>query len=238
MMACSDGAVLRRHGRHVVGRLDADPARHVARNDGRIAGDVPAHVAGDQPRAQVVVAARRGRDDHADRSCRGRSRRPDRRRRLTTPAPPRQGWLPATNVPPVNVRIAVPPACRLVSARLCAGIRSLPDLARAPSRRMAPGPVAACRCGARHERRRGALPARRRRRRHPHRPGAARHGQRRAAGREGVEHAEEPGARRARRRWRSSSRAASRPARSSSSPTAPPSPPMRCWRCAAPRSGC
>src|SRR5262249_54412850 len=34
---------------------------------GRFSGDVTAHVTGDEPRAQVVVAAGRGRDHHAQR---------------------------------------------------------------------------------------------------------------------------------------------------------------------------
>ena len=52
----------------------------------------------------------------------------------------------------------------------------------------------------RHERQRNTLSARRRCGRHPHRSRAARSGDRRTHGREGVEHAEEPGAGRAQRR--------------------------------------
>ena len=66
MIACMRRAVLRSLHRHVVRGLHADPSRHVDGDDRRIAGNVLAHVAGDEARAQVVVAARRGGDDHPD----------------------------------------------------------------------------------------------------------------------------------------------------------------------------
>ncbi len=61
-----DGAVARRDLRHVVGGGDAAAARHVDDHELRIARNVLAHEAGEQPRILVVVAAGRGADDHAD----------------------------------------------------------------------------------------------------------------------------------------------------------------------------
>ena len=58
------GAVARRLRGEPVGGLQADRAGHVAGDDRGLARDVPADVARQQPRAQVIVAARRGRDQH------------------------------------------------------------------------------------------------------------------------------------------------------------------------------
>jgi len=63
----NDGAVARRHGGEPVRRLHTHGARHVARDDGGLARDMAADVTGEQPRAQVIVATRSGRDHHADR---------------------------------------------------------------------------------------------------------------------------------------------------------------------------
>ena len=60
------GAVMRRDLRHVVGGRDAAAARHVDDDHRRIAGDVLAHEAGDQPRILIVVGGRRGPHDDAD----------------------------------------------------------------------------------------------------------------------------------------------------------------------------
>ena len=61
------GTVARRLGGEPVRGLQPDRARHVARDDRGLPGDVPAHVTRNEPRAQVVVAARRGRDQHGER---------------------------------------------------------------------------------------------------------------------------------------------------------------------------
>src|SRR5206468_2479465 len=50
-----------------VRRNDTAAARHVARDDDRIAGDVPAEMTGDQPCIGVIGATRSDRDD--DRDC-------------------------------------------------------------------------------------------------------------------------------------------------------------------------
>jgi hypothetical protein len=60
------GAVLRRQIVGVVRRDGAAGARHVARNDGGIARQIFAEIAGDQPRIGVVGAARPDRDDERD----------------------------------------------------------------------------------------------------------------------------------------------------------------------------
>ena len=61
-----NGAVLRRDVVEVRDRGVAAGARHVGDDHARIAGDVLAHVAGEQPRVDVVAAAGRGADDHGD----------------------------------------------------------------------------------------------------------------------------------------------------------------------------
>ena len=58
------GAVARRLRGEPVGRLQADRAGHVAGDDRRLARNVPADMARNEPCAQVVVAAGRGRDQH------------------------------------------------------------------------------------------------------------------------------------------------------------------------------
>ena len=60
------GAVAGRDLRHVVGGDDAAAAGHVHHDHRRIAGDVLAHEAGDQPRIGVVVGGRHGAHDDAD----------------------------------------------------------------------------------------------------------------------------------------------------------------------------
>ena len=50
----------------VIGHDQAGRARHVAHDDRRIAGNVPGHVIGDQPRRHVVAAAGRGADQDFD----------------------------------------------------------------------------------------------------------------------------------------------------------------------------
>jgi hypothetical protein len=60
------GAVLRRDVVEIVRRNDAAAARHVARNDGGIAGNVSAEMARNQARIGVVGAARADRDDDRD----------------------------------------------------------------------------------------------------------------------------------------------------------------------------
>src|SRR5439155_9903514 len=60
------GAVLGRHGLHIGGELVAAGARHVLRHDYRVAGDVAAEFAREQPRISVVAAARRAADVEVD----------------------------------------------------------------------------------------------------------------------------------------------------------------------------
>jgi hypothetical protein len=60
------GPVARRDLRHVVGGRDAAAARHVDRDERRIAGNVLAHEAGEEARIFIVVAARRGAHDETD----------------------------------------------------------------------------------------------------------------------------------------------------------------------------
>ncbi len=61
------GTVARRLLGEPVGGLQANRSWHVARHDRGLARNMTPNVAGDQPRAQVVVAARRGRDQHGQR---------------------------------------------------------------------------------------------------------------------------------------------------------------------------
>jgi hypothetical protein len=61
------GAVLRRRGVDEIRRAQAAGAGHVLRHDGRIAGDVLAHVAGEMAGVEVVAAA----DGKADRQIDG-----------------------------------------------------------------------------------------------------------------------------------------------------------------------
>src|SRR6185295_3757941 len=61
-----DGAVLRGDLCHVVGGRDAAAARHVDDHELRIARNVLAHEAGEEPRILVVVAAGCGAYHHAN----------------------------------------------------------------------------------------------------------------------------------------------------------------------------
>ena len=63
------GAVLRRGGVDEIRRAQRAGARHVLRHDGRLAGDVLAHVAGEMAGVEVVAAADREADQQVDRSC-------------------------------------------------------------------------------------------------------------------------------------------------------------------------
>ena len=135
-----------------VGGLQADAARHVARHDRGLAGDVPAHVARDQARAQVVVAAGRGRDDHADRLAAVEiGDRLARHAALTSTAPPRQGWRPMAS--PCERAHPRPPALAAICCRVSAR-GSISTEARG-SRRWTRSCIARSRLvGAPHERRR------------------------------------------------------------------------------------
>jgi hypothetical protein len=61
------GAVARGDVRQPVGGLNADRARHIARNHRRLARDVTADMARQNPPAGIVIAARRSGDDDAHR---------------------------------------------------------------------------------------------------------------------------------------------------------------------------
>ncbi len=61
-----DRAVFGRGGVEIVREAQAAGARHVLGHDERIAGDVLAHVAGEHARVEIVPAARRHADEHAD----------------------------------------------------------------------------------------------------------------------------------------------------------------------------
>jgi hypothetical protein len=60
------GAVARRDGRKPIGRVNAAGAGHVARDDRRLARDVPAHMPRDEPAAVVIIVARRSADNEID----------------------------------------------------------------------------------------------------------------------------------------------------------------------------
>ena len=64
--AAEHGAVLRRHLRHIFRRDETAGARHVLRQDRRIAGQMARQEFRDQPRIEVVAAARPIADQHAD----------------------------------------------------------------------------------------------------------------------------------------------------------------------------
>ena len=81
-MTAMHGAVLQRVVVHVVGRDDVAAARHVLHDRGRIAGKIFGHVARDEPREQIVGAARtRAGDDGQALPLKRRRRgaRPERR---------------------------------------------------------------------------------------------------------------------------------------------------------------
>ena len=61
-----DGPILRRGHGHMIGRQIAPRPRHVRDDDGRVAGDMIAHVARDEARVGVVAAPRRSADHDID----------------------------------------------------------------------------------------------------------------------------------------------------------------------------
>jgi hypothetical protein len=61
-----DGAVLGRHIVEVIGGAQTSGAGHVLHDDAGIAGNVPAHVARQEPRIHIVAAARPIADDESD----------------------------------------------------------------------------------------------------------------------------------------------------------------------------